>query len=457
MPDINQLLAEQSAAIKALTSAENALVQAQIKTKNARTASILAQDAYSTALLEQSNAADNLSTAQAILAQYQNDPNSTPEEIQDAQNLVNVAEKILIDAQAAVKSTSNQLDIAQSQLNAAQIEEYNAQIAANAADVNLSRINRQITIEQTSLDARSTNAAQGQTAQAAVNTINPPLDNGNLAGPPNSGISQNDYISGSKKSLSGSLSGLDPSRTRLQAAGLYSGGATSGTAPGATGINFASSTVSNEQDWRVRISLADPKIFAESPADVQAVLSRTNGVVFPYTPSITVAHNARYSEQGLVHSNYKSYFYEGSDVQSMTIQGEFTVQNLDDGRYLLAAIYFFRSATKMFWGKDTHANNPPPLVFLDGYGEFYFPHVSCVVMNFTHTLPPDVDYVQIPVTAGGSIQQISTYSGQTVRLPTSSSISVTLQPVYSRRNIYTNFSLTEFAKGNLLKGKGGFL
>ena len=201
------------------------------------------------------------------------------------------------------------------------------------------------------------------------------------------------------------------------------------------------------RDWRVRISLANPDVF-DGGKDIQnPVFKQTQGLIFPYTPNVTVTHAARYSEQALTHTNYKSYFYEGSEVQAITINGGFTVQNLEEGQYLLAAIYFLRSATKMFYGKDLAANAPPPLVYLDGYGDFYFPHVSCVITNFSHTMPGDVDYVEIPINA----------KAQRTLMPTTSNIQVTLQPIYSRKNTFDNFTLEKFSRGELLAGKGGFI
>lgn len=126
-------------------------------------------------------------------------------------------------------------------------------------------------------------------------------------------------------------------------------------------VNSDKSTPKSD-DWRVRISLADPDIYAGSPF-IQLLQERTNGVIFPYTPNITLSHSARYSEQALTHSNYKQYFYDGSEVSNININAEFTVQNIDDGRYLLAVIYFFRTVTKMFFGNDQYAGTPPPLVF----------------------------------------------------------------------------------------------
>jgi hypothetical protein len=263
--------------------------------------------------------------------------------------------------------------------------------------------------------------------------------------------------------LNSALNVLDPSGVRLSIAKLFKGGASTEAALGTLGKNISfSGTTAIANDWRVRISLPDANsLFYKEAGSIQTILQRTNGVIFPYTPTITVAHNARYQEQALTHSNYKNYFYEGSDVAPITISGDFTVQNLDEGQYLLAAIYFFRSCTKMFVGNDALAGNPPPIVYLDGYGDFYFPHVSCVVTSFSHTMPAEVDYVEIPYSPGLKLFEnngvAAALSKQSVRLPTTSTLSVTVQPVYSRKNTHDNFTLTDFSKGKLLKGKGGFL
>jgi len=47
--------------------------------------------------------------------------------------------------------------------------------------------------------------------------------------------------------------------------------------------------------------------------------------------------------------------------------------------------------------------------------------------------------------------------GSKQRVPTKSSINIGLQPVYSRDAISNKFNWEDFSKGNLLKGKGGFL
>ena len=234
---------------------------------------------------------------------------------------------------------------------------------------------------------------------------------------------------------------LDPSKSRLAIAGLFKGG-TKGTKAQygiAPTVKFTNETT----DWRVKISLGAKADYFYKANDKGLLepLEKTGGVIFPYTPQISVTHAARYGSQNLTHSNYTNYFYEGSEVQAITISGDFTVQNIQEGQYVMACIQFFRSVTKMFFGQGANVGHPPPMVFLSGYGTPYFPNVPCVVTNFQHTLPQDVDYINI-------------YAGvNEVRLPTTSTMSVTLQPIYSRRNLADNFDLNEFAKGNLLNGK----
>ena len=93
------------------------------------------------------------------------------------------------------------------------------------------------------------------------------------------------------------------------------------------------------------------------------------------------------------------------------------------------------------------------------------PHVPCVVTEFSHTMPSDVDYIEVPV--GVSVnnvagQQVNSnnYASRT-RLPTVSTISLALQPVYSRTNVSDNFTLEKYAAGGLIQGsnspRGGFL
>ena len=281
-----------------------------------------------------------------------------------------------------------------------------------------------------------------------------------------------------RSSLLGTV-GLSPASTRQNVASMFNySNKTVGPSP--VFIYPDAST-----DWRVRINLApkseyfynDPNNILLSPlvketgggtSAIQGLLggagggifgrnaqsgSQRIGVVFPYTPSVSITHTANYEAQKLTHNNYTNYFYNNSEVQPINITADFTVQNVNEGQYLLATIYFFRSLTKMFFGQDVAAGNPPPIVYLNGYGQYYLPNVPCVVTSFNHAMPPDVDYMDIPepaVTNKNYNPQYVNYRLNSTRLPTTSQVQLTLQPVYSRIAQSQGFSLTDFANGALV-------
>lgn len=266
---------------------------------------------------------------------------------------------------------------------------------------------------------------------------------------------------------------------------LFGGFGSGGT--GSPNIRVVTLPSSNTQDWRVKISVnkGSGVLYDAPEPGLLAPLLATNGVIFPYTPSITISHTARYSAQPLTHTNYNNYFYEGSEVQGITINADFTVQNGNEAAYFLAALYFFRAATKMFYGdSERYKGAPPPIVYLDGYGSHYLPHVSCVVTGFTHTMPNDVDYVETTVGIGsrGTAQNPATPVSNSLpgmqggngvlapqpgspsdsniknsgffstRVPTHSQFQITLQPVYSR-TAQRAFNYDAFARGELIVGQ----
>lgn len=301
-----------------------------------------------------------------------------------------------------------------------------------------------------------------------------------------------DVIGSVKSAGSKLLDVIDPRAARLQLAGLAEGGVRRNTGAKNSKAKFADSSI----DWRVKLSLAnDATYFYKTGTDAGLLepLRQSGGVIFPYTPSISVTHAARYNSQALTHSNYTNYSYEGSEVQSITIAGEFTAQNNVEAAYVLACIQFFRAATKMWFGAGA-SGNPPPMVFLNGYGTHYFPNVPCVVTSFQHTLPSDVDYISAITAdtneyssesrrlASYTIEDVNQSSAEdrrlgitkpqynptsrstnvsTTMIPTTSTLSVTLQPIYSRKNVFENSNLDRFAKGDLIgnpkAGKGGFI
>lgn len=244
-------------------------------------------------------------------------------------------------------------------------------------------------------------------------------------------------------------------------------------------------------DWRVTLRLAPNANYLYNSAQpgLLAPLKTTNGVIFPYTPSITTAYKANYSSYDLTHSNYRGYFYQNSYTDQININADFTAQSTADAAYVLAVIHFFRSVTKMFYGsQDTSRGSPPPLVFLSGLGDYQFNNHPCLVSAFNYVLPPDVDYISSgsPNNTGLNLQPLQNLYSSTLNavsptvtrlanaflppgaqnalpaplqsllnnptyVPSKINIQISLLPVQTRQQVSQVFNLKDFASGDLLK------
>lgn len=244
-------------------------------------------------------------------------------------------------------------------------------------------------------------------------------------------------------------------------------------------------------DWRVRLSLAPSAtyLYKASEPGILKPLQATNGVVFPYTPSIGMSYNANYAPEDLIHSNYKIYQYRNSSVEQITITADFTAQDAKEAAYVLAVIHFFRSVTKMFYGKDQNpkAGVPPPLCFIYGMGDFQFNQHPLLISGFSYNLPNDVDYIRAgaPTLTGGQtssgfstpnnapnatnvrMQSSNVPVGgkpnppnwttktniEPTYIPTKLQLSITALPIVTRKDISDNFSLKDYSTGLLLRGR----
>lgn len=250
----------------------------------------------------------------------------------------------------------------------------------------------------------------------------------------------------------------------------------------------------NTADWRVRLRLAPQATYLYRDSGNEGILAplvETDGVIFPYTPTIQTVYKANYNAYDLTHSNYRGYFYQGSTVDDIQITGTFTAQDTNEADYLLAVIHFFRSVTKMFYGQDPNRGAPPPLVFLSGFGEYQFNEHPCVVSQFNYNLPADVDYIRArsPNINGTNMlkrrtrQDLPTnpFSSALARLkaarlpkgaqrllppvtaptlglnsptyvPTKIDITIVLHPMQTRQQVSKQFAVRDFAPGRLQRG-----
>lgn len=248
-------------------------------------------------------------------------------------------------------------------------------------------------------------------------------------------------------------------------------------------------------DWRVRLALSpnspclynDPSVMSD-PNSILYPLIATKGVIFPYSPQITMSYSAQYNGIDLTHSNYKLYMYQNSSVDEISLNCNFTAQDTNEANYLIAVIHFFRSVTKMFYGLDQNpkAGTPPPLCYIFGMGKWQYNAQPLVVSGFSYSLPEDIDYVRagpIPAAPGQNKQQENSKSADTnptsgdtrsqalpipkggaprptrwvtqaqqevTYVPSLVNLQLRLLPVVSRNDVSNNFSLQKYANGTLL-------
>ena len=153
----------------------------------------------------------------------------------------------------------------------------------------------------------------------------------------------------------------------------------------------------------------------------------------------------------------------------------------------------------MFYGQDPQRGSPPPLVYLSGLGEYQFNESPCAITEFNLNLPNDVNYIrarsrhinrddqlqfQKPLataTSNGNFSALNrlktavtnAFNGGSQPLqagaqpfkpspgnlgskgatyvPTKMSMTINMIPIVSRQQVSQQFSLKEYANGNLIK------
>lgn len=226
----------------------------------------------------------------------------------------------------------------------------------------------------------------------------------------------------SSNALQGVFSGAEPPSSNAATAVLVD----NSTSPG--GVD------TNTNDWRVSLSV--PDVIKTSPI-LEPFKSTSNKLVFPFNPTILFGNSANYTTIQPIHTNYPFYAYENSQVDAITIAGEYYSENQADALYWIAVLHYLRVMTKMFYGGGENSGTPPLMTRLNGYGKHVLNNIPCVITTFSVDLPADVDYIQVLV------------GNEPNYVPTRAQVNVTLQPQYSRLT-QSRFDLRKFANGEFV-------
>lgn len=193
------------------------------------------------------------------------------------------------------------------------------------------------------------------------------------------------------------------------------------------------------------LSMAPATSQTGNPIEVKADTSpladfkRLGGIIFPFTPTITVDNKAEYAPQSILHANYQQYFYKNSSVGPINVSGKFTVQDEYEGMILLATIHLLRSLTKMRFGRDDFAGSPPPICRFSAYGDLMYKDIPVSIATWKHELPDSVDYISVNLASGKTM------------VPVLSTISIDMNIMYSRREMM-DFNVNSLLNGTLGRG-----
>ena len=134
-------------------------------------------------------------------------------------------------------------------------------------------------------------------------------------------------------------------------------------------------------------------------------LKPTVGIVFPYTPRISINHTVNYDRTDIIHSNLSISHYKNTPPPTYSIDAVFTADSKEMARHMLSAIWFLRAVTKCDFGESANSRSgkadglstagmPPPIIYLNGWNNL-LDNIPVVVKGFSYTLPDDQDYVAL--------------------------------------------------------------
>lgn len=169
-------------------------------------------------------------------------------------------------------------------------------------------------------------------------------------------------------------------------------------------------------------------------------LQQTNGMLFPYTPQISFTQSVNYADLQLVHSNTDYAAYVRTPSVSISISGKFTVQNQAEGIYSLACLHFLRTVSKSYFGaNDPNAGLPPPILVLNGYGNYIFNNLAVIVKSHNWSFDDSADGIDI------------VFGNNRARLPALFTISCELMAIQTPQRMRQKFTFSGFASGQLMQ------
>ena len=206
------------------------------------------------------------------------------------------------------------------------------------------------------------------------------------------------------------------------------------------------------KDIRARLSLPrNSDVLKTESGKVNPILlplKKFNGIIWPYTPTINIAHQAEYGEYDITHSNYPIQYFSKSRPPALQVSGPLTAQSAAEGNYMLAVLHFLRVVTKMHFGmNDKKRGTPPPVLKFSAYGDLMFSNVPVLVRSFAYDLGQEIDYIDVATESG----EAGFSDGFSSKVPTMLNLVIDMVVQQTPSKLRTTFTMNDFKSGKLVK------
>jgi len=179
----------------------------------------------------------------------------------------------------------------------------------------------------------------------------------------------------------------------------------------------------------------------------------TNGLVFPYNPTITESVQVNYDRFDLTHTNESFNVYKNTENVRVTLSNAvWTCDTFDNAIYALSALHFFRTYSQMDFGKNRTGRPPSPMWF-SAYGNYAFHRVPVLFEKADWSFPNDIDYVGIPEPL---ISKSASTNNNYTWLPMKFEVSNIALVVQHSPKYWTTYCLDDYRTGAMLRKRKSF-
>ena len=206
------------------------------------------------------------------------------------------------------------------------------------------------------------------------------------------------------------------------------------------------------KDIRARVSLPRNSDILETesgaPNPILLPLRKFGGIIWPYTPTINISHQAEYGEYDTAHTNYPVSYFTRSRPPNLQVSGPLTANSAAEGHYMIAVLHFLRIVTKMHFGmNDKKRGTPPPVLKFSAYGDLMFSNVPVLIRSFAYDLGQDIDYIDVETDSASA----GFSDGFSSKVPTMLNLVVDMVIQQTPSKLRTKFTMNDFKSGKLVK------